>query len=48
MSSSPGSRLPPGFMKIAVPRLRTTSMRPASSRITAVTMSMLGEVMRPA
>jgi hypothetical protein len=30
-----------------VPRLRTTSMRPTSSRITAVTIWMLGKVMGP-
>ena len=30
-----GSRLPPGCMKAVVPRLRTNSTRPASSRISA-------------
>ena len=37
-SSSPGSRLPPGCMKAAVPRLRTSSTRPSASRISAATM----------
>src|SRR5690606_22085895 len=41
-AASPGSVLPPGWMKTAEPRLRTSSTRPLSSRITAATVRIGG------
>jgi hypothetical protein len=41
MSSSPALRLPPGCMKVRVPRLRTSSARPVLSEINAATIWMV-------
>src|SRR5690606_3003007 len=47
MASSPGSRLPPGWMKVGVPRLRTSSTRPPASRMTAATVRISGLSISP-
>src|SRR3981189_2207761 len=44
-SLSPASRLPPGCMKTAVPRLRTSRTRPSLSRMRAATTLMIPSFM---